>query len=198
MHIQMHPMGDYQTNCYLVTIDNKTLIIDPGVNALPWITQHAQNPLAILNTHGHFDHVWSNAAVKKAFDIPIYCPKEDAMFLEQDPFNQGTPKSTPDVLVEGSQAFTIEGIDIEYLHFAGHTPGNSMIRIGDAIFSGDFIFYRSIGRYDFPFSDAQEMKKSLQRFMALDFDGVVYPGHGQSTTIKDEQKHVPYWIESIG
>jgi glyoxylase-like metal-dependent hydrolase (beta-lactamase superfamily II) len=65
------------------------------------------------------------------------------------------------------------------------------------MFSGDFIFERSIGRVDFPYSSVKDMKDSLKRFMQLDFDKTVYPGHGGSTTIKAEQKNAPYWIEAI-
>ena len=64
MDIKVHPMGDYGTNCYIVSIDEKDFIIDPGVGATAWVKQNAKNPVAVLNTHGHFDHVWSNQEVK--------------------------------------------------------------------------------------------------------------------------------------
>ncbi|HHH51826.1 MAG TPA: MBL fold metallo-hydrolase, partial [Campylobacterales bacterium] len=59
MEIKMQPMGAYQTNCYIVTVEGKDIIIDPGVGATQWVLCNIQNPIAILNTHGHFDHVWS-------------------------------------------------------------------------------------------------------------------------------------------
>jgi len=70
-------------------------------------------------------------------------------------------------------------------------------KIGDAMFSGDFIFERSIGRCDFPYSSAQDMKESLEKFKKLDYDKTVYPGHGGTTTIKQEQQYADYWIANI-
>lgn len=197
MNIQKQPMGPYQTNCYIITVDGKDFIIDPGVGAASWIKEHTTNPVAILNTHGHFDHVWSNQEVQDLFNIPIYCPKGDELFLENDPLQQGTPPSDPDHIVNGSKKITVSGVTFEYMHFPGHTPGNSMIKYEDHIFSGDFIFENSIGRYDFPFSNPTHMKESLERFLKLDFDATLYPGHGANTTIKAEQKNTPYWLQNF-
>jgi len=101
MQIKFRPMGAYQTNCYIATVEGKDFIIDPGVDATKWILNNVTNPVAILNTHGHFDHVWSNAEVKERLKLPIYCPKEDSFMLTSDPLGQGTPKSTPDYEVTG-------------------------------------------------------------------------------------------------
>jgi len=190
-------MGVYQTNCYIVKIDNKELIIDPGVDATSWILQNIKNPIAILNTHGHFDHVWSNRELKEKLKIPIYCPKDDEFMLNSDPFGQGTPKSRADIKVKGDEKFNINGIDIKYRHFAGHTPGNSIIEIDDIWFSGDFIFRGSIGRFDFPHSNKMDMIKSLEKAMKIKKDYKLYPGHGEATTLKSEQKSFPEWIKYI-
>jgi len=197
MQIKIQPMGVYQTNCYIVTIDGKDLIIDPGVDATEWVTANVTNPVAILNTHGHFDHVWSNAAVKQALDIPIYCPKEDVFMLTDDPLGQGTPKSIPDHEVIGDELLDIQGIKVQYRHFPGHTPGCSVIEIGDVWFSGDFLFEQSIGRWDFPASSGEDMIKSLEKAMKIEGDYTIYPGHGMSTTLKAEQRVIPFWIEQV-
>ena len=197
MNIQSHPMGDYQTNCYLITIDDKTLIIDPGIGATEWVLAHAHNPVAILNTHGHFDHTWSNAALQRALHIPLYVPDEDAFMLTSDPFGQGTPPSQPDVRVSGDATLEIAGIPVRYRHFPGHTPGNSVIEIGGEWFSGDFLFHRSIGRWDFPYSSANDMIRSLQKAQQITEDYPVHPGHGTGTTLRDEQAYFPYWIEQV-
>jgi len=195
--IYSKPMGIYQTNCYIVEINNRTLIIDPGVGATEWVLQNVKNPIAILNTHGHFDHVWSNRELKEKLNIPIYCPKDDEFMLSQDPFGQGTPKSSADIRVDGDEEFNIEGIKIKYRHFPGHTPGNSIIEIDNIWFSGDFIFKGSIGRFDFPHSNRFDMIESLQKAMQIKKDYKLYPGHGESTTLKKEQKSFPTWIEYI-
>jgi glyoxylase-like metal-dependent hydrolase (beta-lactamase superfamily II) len=193
----MKPMGSYQTNCYIVTINNKDIIIDPGMGATDWVEKNCKNPVAILNTHGHFDHIWSNAEIKKKLNIPIYVPKDDAFMLKDDPFSQGTPKSNPDFEITGDAEFKIEGIKVKYIWMPGHTPGNSMIIIEDCCFSGDFVFENSIGRVDFPYSSPQDMKKSIKKFIALDYDKKVYTGHGNPTTIKKEQSRIGNWLNYI-
>ncbi len=197
MQIKTKPMGSYQTNCYIVTIDGKDLIIDPGIDAASWVIKHTTNPIAILNTHGHFDHVWSNAELKKQLNIPIYVPEKDAFMLENDPFGQGTPSSHPDYLIRGDETISIQGIKIPYRHFPGHTPGCSVIEIGDTWFSGDFLFRQSIGRWDFPYSSADEMQKSLEKASTIKEEFVIYPGHGPGTTLKAEQNIMPYWIKQV-
>jgi len=197
MQIKVKAMGEYQTNCYIVTIEDKDIIIDPGVGATEWVKKNVTNPIAILNTHGHFDHVWSNAELQKELGVKLYAPKEDVMLLKSSSWMPDLPPSTPDIIVEGDEELDIDGIKVKFRHFSGHTPGCSTIEIGDAMFSGDFIFKRSIGRSDFPYSNPIDMKKSLQKFQKLDFDKIIYPGHGGTTTIKEEQKYTPYWIERL-
>jgi glyoxylase-like metal-dependent hydrolase (beta-lactamase superfamily II) len=197
MQIKMQPMGPYQTNCYIVTKDGKDIIIDPGVDATSWVKANVSNPIAILNTHGHFDHVWSNAELQKDLGVKIYTPKEDAMLLNSSSWMPDLPPSTPDILVEDDAELNLDGIKVKFRHFPGHTPGSSTIEIDDAMFSGDFIFEKSIGRTDFPYSNPEDMKKSLEKFMQLDFDKTIYPGHGNSTTIKEEQRFAPYWIQQL-
>ncbi len=197
MQIKQKPMGDYQTNCYIVTVEGKDFIIDPGVNATKWVKQNVTNPVAILNTHGHFDHVWSNAELQKELNIPLYTPKGDVMLLSSSSWMPNLPPSVPDVEVNGDQEFDFDGAKVKFRHFPGHCPGCSTIEIGDAMFSGDFIFQRSIGRTDFPYSSPEDMKKSLEKFMQIPYNKTVYPGHGASTTIKDEQKYAPYWIQQL-
>jgi glyoxylase-like metal-dependent hydrolase (beta-lactamase superfamily II) len=197
MEIKIQPMGQTQTNCYIVTIDNKDLIIDPGMGATSWVLNNTSNPIAILNTHGHYDHVWSNAELQKELNIPLYISKDDAFMLEKCILGQNPPSSKADVLVDGDQVLTIEGIKVQYRHFPGHTPGNSIIEIEDVWFSGDFLFQQSIGRWDFPFSSKEAMLKSLEKAMKIEGDFTIYPGHGLSTTLKQEQRGMPMWLEYV-
>jgi len=197
MEIKIQPMGAYQTNCYIITVDNKDIIIDPGVGATEWVVNNTKNPIAILNTHGHFDHVWSNGELQTKLKIPLYIPKDDAFMLQNDPFHQSTPNSKADILVEGDEEFNIDGIKVKYRHFAGHTPGNSIIEIGDIWLSGDFLFDGSIGRWDFPYSSGEEMIKSLEKAIKIEEDFTLYPGHGISTTLKKEQRNMPQWINYV-
>jgi glyoxylase-like metal-dependent hydrolase (beta-lactamase superfamily II) len=197
MTVNVQAMGDYQTNCYIVTVDEKDFIIDPGVGATEWVLQNITNQVAILNTHGHFDHVWSNAELQSKLKIPLYTPKEDVLMLSDNSWVPNLPKSTPDIEVKADEELNIDGVKVKFRHFPGHCPGCSTIEIGDAMFSGDFIFQHSIGRYDFPYSNAEDMKKSLQKFKEIDYDKIVYPGHGDNTSIKEEQQYSDYWINNL-
>ncbi|MRI83066.1 MAG: MBL fold metallo-hydrolase [Nitratiruptor sp.] len=198
MHIEVRPMGPYETNCYIISLDDKELIIDPGVDAVPWVLERVSNPVAILNTHGHFDHVWSNAPLQKELQVPLIIHEADRFLLEGEQFGLHFPKSTPDILIQGSRTIEIGGIPITFHHFPGHTPGTSVIEIEETWFSGDFIFRGSIGRVDFPHSDPKAMVESLQRFAAIPFDRPIYPGHGGPTSIAQEQRLVASWIQYLG
>ncbi|MFX4277918.1 MBL fold metallo-hydrolase [Aliarcobacter butzleri] len=197
MEIKLHPMGDYQTNCYIVTIDNKDIIIDPGVGALSWIEANAKNPIAVLNTHGHFDHVWSNQIVKETFDIKLYTPKDDSFMLTLNPYSMGMPPSYADVLVNPDEEIELEGIKVKFHHFPGHTPGCSVIEIENSLFSGDFIFKGTIGRFDFPNSDAKLMKQSINKILTWKNNFHVYPGHGDKTTLQNEIETLKQWGRHI-
>jgi len=197
MEIKQRAMGAYQTNCYILYLDKGEVIIDPGMGATNWVVESVKNPLAILNTHGHFDHVWSDAELQKRLNIPVYCPKGDIFMLQKDPFSQGTPVCKADVEVEPDSVVEIGGEEFIFRHFPGHTPGCSIIEIGDVWFSGDFIFRQSIGRWDFPYSSGRDMIKSLKKAMSIDRDYTLYPGHGPHTTLNYEKRNLPYWIEQV-
>ncbi|MGA1932238.1 MBL fold metallo-hydrolase [Arcobacter sp. YIC-464] len=198
MDIKVQPMGDYQTNCYIVTIDNKDIIIDPGVDATRWIKQNVTNPVAVLNTHGHFDHVWSNTEVKNEYNIKLYTPKDDCFLLTKDPYGLGMPPSDADIEVSPDEEFEIEGIKVKFHHFPGHTPGCSAIQIGEHLFTGDFIFKGTIGRFDFPMSDARQMKSSINKILSWENTNFhIYPGHGDKTTLISELDSLAQWEKYI-
>lgn len=197
MQVKVHPMGDYQTNCYVVTLDDKDFIIDPGVNALPWLKKMVKNPVAVLNTHGHFDHVWSNQEVKEFFKVKLYTPKNDEFMLTLNPYNLGMPSSYADVLVNEDEELQISGVKVKFHYFPGHTPGCSVIEINNTLFSGDFIFKGTIGRFDFPNSNSLDMKNSLNKILKWEKDYDIYPGHGEKTTLKRELENIRQWEKHI-
>ncbi|GHS86961.1 hydrolase [Campylobacterota bacterium] len=198
------PMGrGYQTNCYILIKENRSIIIDPGINAVDWIVQNAKNPLAVLNTHGHFDHTFSNAQLQREFEIPVYIHNDDAFLLGAE--SSYLAKKEPciaDVRVSDEEWITIGEFVFRFMHFPGHTPGCCMIEFGDRIFSGDFIFDNSIGRCDFPSSSPNDMRKSLSRFIDLyckdkDDNRPLYPGHGKPTTIHSAMSFIPEFIRML-
>ena len=197
MKIKVQAMGDYQTNCYIVTINDIDIIIDPGVNALQWIEKNVRNPIAVLNTHGHFDHVWSNEEVCKRYNIKLYTPKNDVFMLSADPFGTGMPYSTADYEIQEDEEIILNDIKIKFHYFPGHTPGCSMIQINDSLFSGDFIFKNSIGRCDFPYSNVQDMKDSLKKVLSWNNNYIIYPGHGESTSLNNELGSLKQWLNYL-
>lgn len=199
MEILKKAFGEYQTNCYILKQECGEIIIDAGMNSSEWIKTHCTHPLAILCTHGHFDHIWDNAKIKAMFpNAPLICHKNDAFMLQSDCFGLGLKPCNPDLTLEGEEnALEFGEFKIRFLLFAGHTPGCCMIEVNHHLFSGDFIFYHCIGRSDFEYSDAKEMKRSLQRFKSFTPDLPIYPGHGENTSVKEEQRHINFWIERL-
>lgn len=195
MQIISQACGSYATNCYIIKSDKGDFIIDPGQGALEFVKKNTQNPKAILNTHGHFDHIWDNAAVKNEFQIPIYIHENDA-FMLSDPFETGHTHSKADFLITDENEIDIEGVKFQFLFFPGHTPGCCMIELVDenVAFSGDFLFKGTIGRYDFPYSSPILMKQSLEKVAFLDKDLRLLPGHGEQTSLKIEQRNLGYWL----
>jgi len=196
MQILSKAFGTYQTNCHIISTEGGELIVDPGDGAFEWIKSIVKKPIAILNTHGHFDHVWDNQKTKEAFNIPIFVPKNDAFMLKGDVFGFNMPPSLADVETDDGW-YEQNGIKFRYIGFPGHTPGCSAIQIGDALFSGDFIFKGSIGRVDFPYSSPEDMKKSLQKFLDFTEELTIYPGHGDKTTVSREKSNAQGWLNYL-
>lgn len=234
------PFGEYQTNCYVLhsKAAEDSIIIDPGIGASSWAyelaTENGREVSAILNTHGHFDHIWSNAELKEKLPkTPLIAPLLDAFMLERDCFCLGLPLSFADKFAPDSiesfgdfkdfaefkksaktansenigreSEFVLGSFSLKFIEFPGHTPGCSVIMVGKepdcAIFSGDFIFKRSIGRSDFPYSSNAAMRESLEYFAKMqtkiqnDID--IFPGHGDKTSLKEEQKNSEYWCARL-
>ncbi|GHV08474.1 hydrolase [Campylobacterota bacterium] len=185
----------YQTNCYILSASGSSLIIDPGIDAAEWVIENAKNPLAILNTHGHFDHVYSNASLQEKLHIPIYIHAEDVMLIESDQFGYGLRPSKADHRVDNEDEIVLGAFAFRFIHFPGHTPGTCMIEFDDRIFSGDFIFDNAIGRYDFPYSNAQSMKSSLERFLReYQVEKPIFAGHGEATTVLKARKFIQPFV----
>ncbi|KGI57021.1 MBL fold metallo-hydrolase [Campylobacter sp. MIT 97-5078] len=198
MQILKKACGAYGTNCYILKSEQGDFVIDPGDGAFDFVKQNTTQVKAILNTHGHFDHVWDNEAVKRHFKAPIYIHQFDE-FMLNDPFGMGHEQSKADVLITDENEFEIAGVKFKFLFFPGHTPGCCMIElVGENLaFSGDFLFQGSIGRYDFPYSDANLMKQSLERVASFKDELRLLPGHGKETTLKTEQAHLDFWLRNF-
>jgi hydroxyacylglutathione hydrolase len=201
MFLEAFSDNPFATNCWLLALEGSEegVVIDPGfsperVKAL--LSAAGKHPVAVLATHGHYDHVGS-AAEFCGTELPFYIHKADELAMS-DPVAWGAgmavPIATPEDMRTFSEGDVLEfaGFSLEVMHTPGHTPGSSCFRSGDLIFTGDLVFKGSIGRYDFPNANAEDMWTSLRRFLTLPDDLDVHPGHGDSTTVELERRTNPF------
>ena len=193
--LQIHtlPLGDYQTNCYILHQEGNRdcVVIDPGYEPeiiLSYLREKDLTLQAILLTHGHFDHVGAVRELAAQTDCQVYLnPKELAM----PPMLTAGPLYYTHTYGEGDR-LDIAGISFRVLETPGHTPGSVCLITDNNLFSGDTLFRGSCGRTDLPCGDHRAMTESLKRLAALREDYNVYPGHGSNTTLAREQKTNPY------
>ena len=197
MQILKKAFGEYVTNCYILKGEQSDLVIDPGEGSFDWVMQNTGKIAAVLNTHGHFDHVYDDVKLQRA-GAKIYIHESDAFMLRADPFETMPEPIEADVLVKGQeQSFEIAGFNVKFSLFAGHTPGSCMIEAGGVIFSGDVIFKGSIGRWDFPFSSGAQMRESLHKILQIKGDFTLYPGHGPNTSLQAEKQNLKYFLQLL-
>lgn len=201
MQIKRLIVSEFSTNCYVVYYSNIAIIIDPGDNFKKiknFIQDNNLDVKAILLTHGHCDHIGAIESLYQNFQCPIYLHEEDHVYLTEPKYNLSTMlgkelKITVPVL-KAPEYLTIENFNIHFIHLPGHTPGSCMIEFINekVIFSGDVLFKNAIGRFDFPLSSKHDTKSTIMKILAFDHDAKVLPGHGDMTTIKEEQKNNPF------
>jgi hydroxyacylglutathione hydrolase len=196
MHITTIVVGSYQVNCYILSSDGENaVVIDPGFEAdkiKATLKKQGLRPRLIINTHGHADHIGAN----RAFDVPVWIGEEDAVFLTDPERNLSaffaSPITSPEAerTLRDGEKCTAYGMPFTVLHTPGHTPGGICLLFDDVVFSGDTLFYTSIGRTDFPHSDGRKIIPSIKKkLMVLDDAVTVYPGHGPKTTIGFERQN---------
>ena len=193
--LQIHtlPLGDYQTNCYILHQEGNRdcVVIDPGYEPeiiLSYLGEKDLTLQAILLTHGHFDHVGAVRELAAQTDCRVYINPKD---LSLPPMLTAGPLYYTNTYGEGD-LLDIAGISFRVLETPGHTPGSVCLMAEQNLFSGDTLFRGSCGRTDLPGGDYRAMKESLKRLAALKEDYAVYPGHGSNTTLAWEQKTNPY------
>lgn len=200
--------GALAANCYVVASAQaqECIIIDPGQDAAPGIDEildrYRLKPIAVLVTHGHFDHCFSVAPVCGAKGVPAYIHTADRALLS-DPMKgfpqareifPGVSFTEPDDVKElaDGAALSLAGLDIVVTHTPGHTGGSVTFAAEGTLFSGDLLFAGSIGRTDLPGGDDAQMRDSLAKTMKLPDETVVLPGHGPQTTIGGERAANPF------
>lgn len=200
-------VGNLQTNCYIVNDkgSNKSIIIDPGDDGeyiQRIISDHKSKAIAIIATHGHFDHILAVSALKLGYNIPFLANKKDkflidAMQSSAKYFLRITVDPPPfvDFYLQDKVDFKLGEYKFQILSTPGHTPGSICLYIksNNVLFCGDLMFEKgSIGRSDFRYSNTALLQKSLRKILALPPQTIIYPGHGSSFTIGEEREYIAY------
>ncbi|MGI5976397.1 MAG: MBL fold metallo-hydrolase [Candidatus Limivicinus sp.] len=202
MLIKTIPVGQLETNCYVVTNEEnlQCVIIDPGDESnviLDYIEDNSLSCQAILLTHGHFDHVGAVNEIVSQIHVPVYMNELD------DSKNNAGNHFLPFTLPENGKYYgdgdTVEaaGFTFKVISTPGHTPGGVTLIVEDAIFPGDTLFKGSAGRADFPGSSIEDEMRSLKRICELEGDYEVYPGHMDSSTLERERAFNYYCREAM-
>lgn len=186
------PLGDYQTNTYLVYDEEKNCaVIDPGYEAETIWKKAEQEGLkikAILLTHGHFDHVGAVKSLAQKAACPVWIHAQE---LKLPPYLTAGALYYTDLYSDVGSILNVDGLRFRILETPGHTMGSVCLVCGEVIFSGDTLFAGSCGRTDLGGSTAMILD-SLKRLAALPGDYTVCPGHGGETTLNYERRYNPY------
>ena len=203
------PLGALETNCYVVYDEASRVcaLIDPGAMPQVILDTLAKNDLTlqkILLTHAHFDHILAVHDVLEATGAQFVCPEADTWLLSRDNMGQfrslarSYVQDTPDILAGEGTAVTFGGLTAVYMSTPGHTPGSSVIKIGDCLFTGDTLFRHECGRCDLEGGDFSAMLRSLKRLSELEGDYKVFPGHEGISTLSEERAANPYMLQARG
>lgn len=207
MPILSMSLGPIDTNCHTIYNDTDAIVVDPGgdihggglENLLAILKEKKLKVQAIICTHLHFDHIYGVKTLQDMTKAPVYASQLDEEVFHSETGIGGVwgfPKVKEFTwlpLKEGPISFG--SISLEVLNTPGHTPGSISLYVPDmnAVLTGDLLFFRSVGRTDFPGSSSADMKKSInKKIFTLPPQTNVYPGHGPNTNVGEEQVNNPY------
>ena len=205
MELKIYYGNDISCNCYLLVDDKSAIIIDPLIKSEKLSSYLKENNIvlkAILLTHGHYDHIKGVKTLYNNFKCPIYIHYEEEEIIRDSYKNGSFLFNDPFILDEEikflDDSLIIDNFKIDIIHTPFHTQGSVVYYIKDlkALFSGDTLFKRGIGRYDLYSGNKRLISSSLNKLIALyKLEGnlKVYPGHGPSTSLEDEIKFNPYF-----
>lgn len=207
MQLNRYQLGQVATNCYIFwdEVSGACAIIDPadsGEGLAAEILRQDIKPVAILLTHGHFDHILGIKGLRAEFpDLPIYChpadiPEETTAntfgfeFPTVAAFAPVTPYGDGDRVEIGPYT-------VEVIHTPGHTKGSVTLKLEDMLFTGDTLFKGSVGRTDLPGGSLRELLLSLAKLGRMEGNYKVFPGHDRSTTLETERLNNYYLQEAL-
>lgn len=209
LHIGVVVSAPFMENTWIVRLADRSdcVVVDPGFQPeqiIAHLRRRQLSPSMILLTHGHADHIAGNAALKREWpDLPIVIGKGDAHMLSDANANLSmlgavAVTSPPaDRLVAEGESVAAAGMSFDVLDIPGHSPGHVVyvLRAVDPIvvLGGDVLFQGSIGRCDFPGGDQELLVGGIRKkLFALPDETIVYPGHGEPTTVGDERDSNPF------
>ena len=195
--------GEFQVNCYIVydETSKKAIIIDPGQDGkkvIDKIENLKLKPELLINTHGHFDHTFSDDIIRQKYNIPLAIHKDDLDMLADANKNFSTiigdpvTIKEPEIIFDNEETKETSFCKYSVIYTPGHSKGSVCILIDNILFAGDTIFKNSIGRTDLYGGDYDELIQSLQKIKDYSQDMIICPGHGPFTTLKQELKNNPY------
>lgn len=204
MIVHQLSVGPLQVNCFLVgcPATREALVIDPGEEG-PRILHLARREnlkiRAVVNTHGHFDHIGANRHVVEETGADLLIHADDVPLLLLASRHAGayglevSASPEPDRLLKHGERFKVGELEFEVFHVPGHSPGGLALLSGGHLFVGDVLFAGSIGRTDLPGGDFNQLVKGVQeRLFCLPDETIVHPGHGPDTTIGRERRMNPF------
>lgn len=205
IHIKTLVLGWVKTNCYIVKDreSQEVVVIDPGADAHIIDEYLKENDLeckAIFLTHGHFDHITGAPELKAYTRAPIYAHENEFGLLSDPRLNASAQIGErvsiyPDIALKDKDELSVAGLSWQVIYTPGHTGGGVCYYLPDqgTIFSGDTLFYESIGRTDLPTGNHEMLIESINdKLMVLSDNIELYPGHGRPTTIGHERSYNPY------
>ena len=193
-----------QTNCYILYDEGtkEAIVIDPGYedkDITDFICENGLKVNLIYLTHCHFDHIFGVDWLKKCINVPVVCLAEEKENLMNEDINLGKAiiqkavMVTPDKVVADGDKIDVGNLKFKVLHTPGHTSGSSSLYGGGILISGDTLFKGTYGRCDLPTGSLYEMTKTLkEKIFKLPDNTVVYPGHGEITTIGAEKDDIEF------
>ena len=207
--IECFTVGNFGTNLYLLTSksSSESIVIDPGMGSEPILGIVRERNLKIkyiVNTHGHFDHVFQNSLFSKETGGVLCCHRKEADLLkilssQGKSYGISVPESPiPDLLLEENDTLILnKEISFRVIHAPGHSPGSLCLYTSGFLFCGDVFFKDSIGRTDLPGGNYEELMDSIKnKILVLPAETHVFPGHGSCTTIGKEIESNPFLKEN--